>query len=106
MKQRKKYWRNNEERESKKEEAYISDVRARNVLTLTYSKIWAISLACAADRRIKKWRLYISSFHQSRALAQVRNEEWPSQTVGILMITTIRTINHCKHYVSHFSNYD
>jgi hypothetical protein len=73
MKQRKKYWRNNEERESKKEEAYISDLFARNVLKLTRSKIWAISLAYAADRRKKKWCLYKSSFHHSRELAQVRN---------------------------------
>jgi len=41
MKQRKKkYRRNNEERESTKEEAYISGLCARNVLTLTRSKIW------------------------------------------------------------------
>jgi hypothetical protein len=38
MKQKKKYGRNNEEREStKEEEAYISDLYARNVLTLTRS---------------------------------------------------------------------
>jgi hypothetical protein len=40
MKQRKKYRRNNEERGSTKEEAYISDLCARDVLTVTSSKIW------------------------------------------------------------------
>ena len=61
------------EKVKKKKETYISDLFARNVLKLTRSKIWAISLTYAADRRFKKWRLYKSSIHHSRALAQVRN---------------------------------
>jgi hypothetical protein len=42
------------EKGRKKEEAYFSDLCVRNLLTLTRSKIWVISLSCAADRRFKK----------------------------------------------------
>ena len=60
MKQKKYKEAMKKEKARKKKRIFQTCVRLY-VLTPTRSKIWAIPLAYAADRRIKKWHFY--KFH-------------------------------------------